>query len=279
MINVQNISFHYSKHKRLFENLCLSLEPGNVVGLFGRNGAGKTTLIKILAGLIFTKSGEVEVLNHNPALRQPSFLSQTFFLPEEVGEYAGSIKNYVALHSHFYSNFNQESFLDMIHCFGLVSEDELKNLSFGQRKQFYISFGLATGCRFIIMDEPTNGLDIPSKRIFRQLIASSITESSSILISTHQVRDLGNLIDRVVILDNGKIVFNHTIDQISKSFQFVNSDRQVDNRDEIIYQEEYMNDKKSIIKSSGDKLSKVDFEMLFSGVVMNPENFKISENA
>lgn len=277
MIKIDNLSFQYSKHKVLFEHLKLDLPKGSITGLFGKNGAGKTTLIKIISGLIFPKNGTCEVLMHTPAQRLPSFLSDIYFLPEEVGEFSGRIAQYVALYGSFYPKFNAEQFSTMLSDFGISQTDYLKHLSFGQRKQFYISFGLATNCSLIIMDEPTNGLDIPSKRIFRKLVAASMNDEKCILISTHQVRDLGNLIDRVVILEGGQIVFNHTLDSISKSYGFVQTDIGFE-EDQIMYKEEGMGQVKAIVKSTGKETSKVDFEMLFSGVVLNPQKFKISDN-
>lgn len=277
MIKLDNLSFQYSKDKVIFEELNLNLSNSSIVGLFGKNGAGKTTLIKILSGLIFPKKGSCQVLGHTPAQRWPSFLSDIYFLPEEVGEFSGRIKQYTSLHASFYPKFNQEQFSSMLSDFGISQSDHLKHLSFGQRKQFYISFGLATNCSLIIMDEPTNGLDIPSKRIFRKLVAASMNEEKCILISTHQVRDLGNLIDRVVILEAGQIVFNHSIDSISRSYDFVQTDLGLE-EGQILYKEEGLGQVKAIVKSSGQGISKVDFEMLFSGVVLSPQKFKISDH-
>lgn len=277
MIKIDNLLFQYSKEKQLFEGLNLSLSKGSIVGLFGKNGAGKTTLIKILSGLIFPKKGSCQVLAHTPAQRSPSFLNDIYFLPEEVGEFSGRIEQYVSLYGSFYPKFSEEQFASMLSDFGMGQSDYLKHLSFGQRKQFYISFGLATNCSLIIMDEPTNGLDIPSKRTFRKLVAASMDDEKCILISTHQVRDLGNLIDRVVILEGGQIVFNHSLDSISKSYDFVQTDLGLED-DQVIYKEEGLGQVRAILKSSGQDISKVDFEMLFSGVVLNPQEFKISDN-
>lgn len=277
MIEINGLSFQYSKHKVLFDQLNLELPQGSITGLFGKNGAGKTTLIKILSGLIVPKKGDCSVLDHKPSQRLPSFLSDIYFLPEEVGEFEGRVDKYVALYSCFYPKFNTESFEAMLSEFGIITSDKLKHLSFGQRKQFYISFGLATNCSLIIMDEPTNGLDIPSKRIFRKLVAASMNDEKCILISTHQVRDLGNLIDRVVILEGGQVVFNHSLDSISKSYDFVQTDLGLED-DQVMYKEEGLGKVRAILKSSGQEVSKVDFEMLFSGVVLNPEKFKISDN-
>lgn len=277
MISITDLSFQYSKDKVLFEELNLNLSKGSIIGLFGKNGAGKTTLIKVLSGLIFPKNGSCQVLNHKPSDRLPSFLSDIYFLPEEVGEFSGRIEQYVKLYASFYPKFSQASFLSMLSDFGINQSDYLKHLSFGQRKQFYISFGLATNCSLIIMDEPTNGLDIPSKRIFRKLVASSMNEEKCILISTHQVRDLGNLIDRVVILEAGQIVFNHSIDSISRSYDFVQTVSAGLKESDILYKEEGLGKTKAIVKSNGQGVSHVDFEMLFSGVVLSPQKFKLSD--
>jgi len=277
MIEIENLSFQYTKHKVLFDQLNLQLTKGGIVGLFGKNGAGKTSLIKIISDLIFPQHGQVTVQGHNPARRLPSFLRNVYFLPDEVGGFADKISQYVSLYSPFYPQFNNERFLAMLSDFGINQTDHLKHLSYGQRKQFYICFGLATNSDLIIMDEPTNGLDIPSKSIFRKLVASCMTDETSIIISTHQVRDLGNLIDRIVILEGGQIVFNHSLDRIAQTYDFVQAGTDFVS-DQILYHEEGVGQVKAIIKSSGQGHSKVDFEMLFNGVVQNPQKFKISEH-
>ena len=273
MISVKNLSFHYAKKKELFHELNLELGQGNIVGLLGKNGAGKTSLIKILTGLLYPKTGECQMLGETPSKRSPQFLSNVYFLPEEIEESNLRMDKHVALYSPFYPKFDHEGFASSMRSFGIDPSENLKNLSYGQKKQFYISFGLATGCSLLVFDEPTNGLDIPSKSVFRKLVASSMTDDKLILISTHQVRDLGNLIDRVLVLNNGAIIFNKSTEDISNQYDFVSTDTVPDST-QWLYHERGLGNGKAVVPSKGNLESKIDLELLFSGIVAHPEKFK-----
>jgi ABC-2 type transport system ATP-binding protein len=212
MIEINGLSFRYPKGDRLFENMNLSLPKGGVCGLLGKNGSGKTTLLKLIAGLIFPLEGDCRVDKQEPKLRNPSVLQEICFLSEDLYVPALKPNDYVKFYASFYPRFDKE-FLE--HCmkeFELPSNMLLTNFSYGQKKKFLIAFGLATHSRLFILDEPTNGLDIPSKTIFRKLLASAITDEKLFIISTHQVHDVERLIDEVVILDQGRIIFNQHLD-------------------------------------------------------------------
>ena len=272
MISIKQLSFQYTKKKELFSRLNLQLSGGRIIGLLGKNGAGKTSLIKLIAGLLYPTAGKCSVLNHTPNERSPHFLSDVYFLPEEVESADFRIEKYVKLYSPFYSSFSEELFKSHLQAFGLADTEKIKELSQGQRKAFYISFGLATGCTLLLLDEPTNGLDIPSKSVFRKLVAAIMTDDRLIIISTHQVRDLGNLIDRVAVLNDGEIVFNQSAESISTNYDFV-STALVPDSTQWLYQEPSLGNGKAIVKSQGGAPSKIDLELLFSGIISHPEKF------
>ena len=207
MLILKEVGFAYGKNP-LFHDLDLELEPGNIYGLLGKNGAGKTTLLKIMAGLLFSDSGCCYFDDFDVSKREPDFLEDVFFLPEEF--YLPPIKGelFLKLRAPFYPNFNYENFKSYISDFDIKLDVSLDSLSFGQKKKFLLSFGLATETRLFIMDEPTNGLDIPSKTVLRKIIAKSMIDERIILISTHQVKDVENLIDPIIVVENGHIVFN-----------------------------------------------------------------------
>jgi ABC-2 type transport system ATP-binding protein len=131
-----------------------------------------------------------------------------------------SIATYTRMNAVFYSKFNHEQFAQYLKEFELPVENKLSAISYGQKKKFLIAFGLATNARVLILDEPTNGLDIPSKSQFRKIMASALDETRLIIISTHQVRDLENLIDVVIVLENGQIVFHHNTADIAQHLAF-----------------------------------------------------------
>jgi ABC-2 type transport system ATP-binding protein len=269
MINLQNINFSYSKGRMLFNDLNLSLVGGHVYGLFGKNGAGKTTLLKIMSGLRFVQAGNVTTLGENAALRKAEMMKDLYFLQEEVFVPALSIRNYVKCYAPFYENFDREQFEEYLHLFEIESqEDKLTALSHGQRKKVIISFALATNTKILLMDEPTNGLDIPSKAAFRKIMSMAANDERLILISTHQVRDLHSLIDAVVILDNGHILLNAMAEDITNKLCFKILDE--NGTDEpILYREDNIRGDIVVTENIHHIETNLDIELLFNAVMMN----------
>ncbi len=219
MIDIQNLHFSY-KRKKVFDSLSLQFTPGHVYGLLGRNGTGKSTLLRNIAGLLFPKKGSISVDGNIPGLRQPKFLENIFMVPEEFHLPNISIVEFLKHLAPFYSRLDNSQFEKYVQLFDIPGDSTLQNMSYGQKKKVLISFALASNAKFLLMDEPTNGLDIMSKSQFRKVLAQALNEDRCIIISTHQVKDLENLIDRVTIIDEGKILFDQTVDDISKKLSF-----------------------------------------------------------
>ena len=279
MIQLQNINLSYSKDRMLYNNLNLSLEGGHVYGLFGKNGAGKTTLLKIMSGLRFIQSGNVTTLGENAALRKAEMMKDIYFLQEEVFVPALSIRNFVKCYAPFYENFDKEQFEEYLHLFEIESqEDKLTALSHGQRKKVIISFALATNTKILLMDEPTNGLDIPSKAAFRKIMSMAANNERLILISTHQVRDLHSLIDAVVILDNGHILLNAMAEEITDKLCFKILDE--NGTDEpILYREDNIRGDIVVTENIHHIETNLDIELLFNAVMMNKNRINELFNA
>ena len=279
MIQLQNINFSYSKDRMLFNNLNLSLEGGHVYGLFGKNGAGKTTLLKIMSGLRFIQSGNVTTLGENATLRKAEMMKDIYFLQEEVFVPALSIRNFVKCYAPFYENFDKEQLEEYLHLFEIESqEDKLTALSHGQRKKVIISFALATNTKILLMDEPTNGLDIPSKAAFRKIMSMAANDERLILISTHQVRDLHSLIDAVVILDNGHILLNAMAEEITDKLCFKILDE--NGTDEpILYREDNIRGDIVVTENIHHIETNLDIELLFNAVMMNKNRINELFNA
>lgn len=268
MLELNALSFAYPKQTSLFSHLSLTLQPGAICGLLGKNGSGKTTLLKIITGLIFPDEGECQVLGDKPGNRHPTFLQEVFFLPEDIYLPAISSKKYIDLYSGFYPRFDKHLLNARLKDFEINPNKILTDLSFGQKKKFLIAFALATNCRLLMMDEPTNGLDIPSKTQFRKAIASSISEEKLFIISTHQVHDVENLVDTIVMLDNGCIVFNQSIVKISEKLAFVSS-QEKPAVTESFYFEKQLDGYKTIIPNQHQQDTEIDLELLFNGVLNN----------
>ena len=264
MIEVSNLTFGYSKKAVLFKNLNLTLEAGHIYGLLGKNGAGKSTLLKNLAGLVYPQEGSCVMNGYNASKRLPAFLQELFFIPEEMYMPALTAYQFMESTGHFYPRFDAEQFQKMLAQFEVPLNKQLSKLSFGQQKKAMISFGLATNTSFLIMDEPTNGLDIPSKVQFRKIIVNSLTKDRCMIISTHQVRDLDSLIDTLVVLHEQEIVLNSPLDVIAEKIQFTTAAKA--NTEQILYREENMIGANTISVNTDQKFGKVDMEILFNAI-------------
>ncbi|MDP4284462.1 MAG: ABC transporter ATP-binding protein [Bacteroidota bacterium] len=273
MIEVQNLSFGYKKRKLLYKNLNLKLETGSIYGLLGKNGAGKSTLLKNFIGLLFPKGGNISVNGYTPKKRWPAFLETIYFIPEEVYVPALTIEGYKKLFAPFYPLFNEEQFHSYLEQLDVHDKGKLNTLSFGQQKKFIIAFALACNTRVLLLDEPTNGLDIPSKIKFRKLIASVFTDDKIIFISTHQIRDLDNLIDRVIIVDNGELLLNASIHEISGKLCF-KSVKELPETGKVLYAEDSLKGHTIVIENTEKEDSKVNLEHLFNSITENPEMAK-----
>lgn len=268
MIQIKNLSFGYKKSKYLFDDLSLHIPMGNIYGLLGRNGAGKTTLLKQIAGLLFPSKGECIVFDKPVRERLPEVLNDIYFIPEEFQLPSITMNAFTKLHSPFYPKFDLAFLNKYLNEFEINDNAKLTSLSYGQKKKFLIAFGLATRTRILILDEPTNGLDIPSKSQFRRIIASSMDENRSIIISTHQVRDLASLIDHIVILEGGKVIFHQSTIEISSKLSFVQT-KEMDHL-EVLYQEDVLGGHAVMCRKNGGE-TEIDLELLFNGVVSNSE--------
>ncbi len=267
MIDIQNLHFAYRK-KPIFTGLSLQLQPGHIYGLLGKNGTGKSTLLRNIAGLLFPDKGKIEVLGFTPGKRQPAFLQEIFLVPEEFNMPDMPLWHLVQYHAPFYPKFNKSQFDKYITEFDIPAGSTLQNMSYGQKKKVLISFGLASNASMLLMDEPTNGLDIMSKSQFRKVMAGALNENKCIVISTHQVKDLENLIDRITIIDEGKILFDQTVDAISRklSFQISFDSEEVQ---QSLYHESSLRGSTIITVNREGEESKLDLELLYKAIVLN----------
>lgn len=221
MIVFEQVNFGYSKRPLLFEGLDLGLKSGKVVGLLGKNGAGKSTLMRLMAGLLCPTAGKVLFDGEMTFDRQLRFLDQLLFIPEKVSiPYHLAVKEYVGIYRDFYSGFDQGKMGQLLEDFQIEVNHRISNLSYGQQKKLQIAIGLSSGARLLLFDEPTNGLDIPSKSAFRKVVSANLGEDQLLVISTHQVKDIEHLIDQVVILDEGKIKLQADLEALEESFVF-----------------------------------------------------------
>ena len=274
MIDIQQVSFGYRSQNDIFSSLSLHLSVGHIHGLLGKNGVGKTTLLKLISGSLFPDQGSISTFGYAPKKRNPLMLSELYFLPEEIFLPALTIESFVKVYAPFYPRFDYLKFDSILQEFDISSKKQkLQTLSHGQKKKVQISFSLATNTRLLIMDEPTNGLDIPAKSQFRRIVANTFEEDQCIIISTHQVRDLHSLIDYITILDDHDIVMSHSVEEISKRLLFKWFDRgEVPHN--ALYSEESLKGVAAVLENCEQVESKLDIEILFNALFASKEKIK-----
>ena len=221
MIEVENLSFTYGRRKsKVLEDFSMKLDKGSVYGLLGKNGTGKSTLLYLMAGLLRPQTGNVLYKGVDVKKRYPDTLQDMFLVPEEFALPNVSLKQYVKLNAPFYPNFSDELLNACLRDFDMNEDIHLGELSMGQKKKAFMCFALATNTSLLMMDEPTNGLDIPSKSQFRKVIASGMSDDKAVIISTHQVRDIDSLLDHVLIMDGSKLLLNESVSTICEKLYF-----------------------------------------------------------
>lgn len=277
IMQVERIAFNYGwrQQKSVFSDFSLSLERGKVYGLLGLNGAGKSTLIYLMAGLLTPKSGRVTIDGCNVRDRLPSTLGNLFVVPEEFELPRMSLKEYATLNGALYPRFSYEDMLRNLEIFDINPEiKSLSSLSMGQKKKVLMSFAFATHTDLMLMDEPTNGLDIPGKSQFRRLVAREMSDNRTIVISTHQVRDIDRCIEHVVIIDNSKVLLDESVARITSKLQFVENGTATDAQRAIYSQPSVMGYSIVVPNNGGDE-TEVNLETLFNATLGNSD--KISE--
>lgn len=270
VIDIKSLSFSYDNKKRLFDDFYLSVKRGSIVGLLGENGAGKTTLLKLMTGQLFPDSGEIEFLGYTPEKRQPGFLSSVFYVPEDLQMPDVFFEDYVAFTAPFYPDFDSSVLEELVKEFEVIRDAKFSSMSMGQRKKAVLAFSIASGVPVLVYDEPTNGLDIPSKRQFRRVVSRFAADGRTFIISTHQVRDMEHLIDPVVIIHDARVILNAFLDDIA---QCIDISLLPDEPSEPVIYCEKVPGGYSVV-SRGQCGSDIDLELLFNAVRGNPDFFR-----
>lgn len=267
MIDIRSITFRYpGQGRNVFSDFSLSMEEGGVWGLLGKNGTGKSTLLYIISGLSRPRRGEVLVGGERACRRSASMMSELFLVPEEFDLPPVTLSTYVRINEGFYPRFSHEVLDSCLRDFELPASLNLGELSMGQKKKVFMSFALATGTRLLLMDEPTNGLDIPSKSQFRRAVASSMSEGRTVMIATHQVHDVEALVNRVMILSESRLLLNEPTAVLSARYTFGLRMPQEMTSD-VVYAEPTLQGNAVIARRKpGEAETPVNLELLFNAV-------------
>ena len=243
MIDIQNITFRYpGQSVPVFSDFSLRLSENRIYGLLGKNGTGKSTLLYLIAGLLRPQSGSVNcdsvaidrtgaaapdgpATASRPAAapahrREAGMLRDLFVVTEEFDLPAMTLEAYVRLIAPFYPRFSREVLQGCLDDFELPLSLRLNALSMGQKKKVYMSIALAARTPLLLMDEPTNGLDIPSKSQFRRIVARNMADDQTLIISTHQVHDVEPLLDHLLILSDSALLLNASVQDLTDRYAF-----------------------------------------------------------
>ena len=270
MITLKELSFSYSRKKEVLDRINLEVGSGHICGLLGKNGEGKTTLLNLLSGQIFPDQGSCLVLEEIPSERNARFLRQIFLLPEEISMPEVTAIEYIKMYAPFYPTFRDDICKACVESFEINLSDRLSKMSQGQRKKVAITLALAAHTPLLLMDEPTNGLDIPSKATFRRLVASLIDDNQTVIISTHQVRDLESLIDTVLILDQRQILLNKTLNEIGEKLYF----GPLLPEEKALYSEPTSQGTIGVTARDGKEETAVSLELLFNAAITYPKEIQ-----
>ena len=271
MIDIQNLSFSYKK-TQVFSDISLSFKEGNIYGLLGENGVGKTTLLKLICGLQRPQSGTCSIDGATSYQRLPSMLQRVVFLPDEVHLPDNATpQRYVDELAPFYPNFAQGTFLHLMRELEVEPHAKFKEMSFGQQKKSLIAAALSMGTDYVLFDEPTNGLDIPSKAQFRSILSRRFEERNTIIISTHQVKDVENLIDPIVILNNNAVLLDASMQRITEKLYFEYGGEK---RDDALYSELLPGGYLNVVPNTSGEESQINIEGLFNAVLRNKSIIK-----
>lgn len=282
MITVNHLTYSYQgSSKKVFDDFSLTLQGNGIYGLLGKNGTGKSTLLYLISGLLRPGKGEVSLAATSSAeplaafgkesvaafSRTPEMLADLFLVPEEFELPEISLKQFVRLNSVFYPRFSNALLDECLRDFDVDPGSNLKALSMGQKKKVFMSYALATNTSLLLMDEPTNGLDIPSKSLFRKVVASHIDDSRTLIISTHQVHDIENLLDHIIIIDNSRVLLDSSTADITARYAF----RTIPTTEaaSAIYSEPSMGGLKAMMKrQEGEPETQIDLELLFDSLTI-----------
>ena len=270
MIKINNLDFAYN-NTQVFKNISLEFEKGNIYGLLGENGVGKTTLLKLICGLQKPQHGSVTVDDITPSMRQPQFLQNVYFLPEEVITEDTTPEKFIQKIGCFYPRYDFALFKKLMGELEVDLSKKFNELSHGQKKKALLACALSLQTDYLFLDEPTNGLDIPSKALFRKVISQYCSDATTVIISTHQVKDVENLIDPIIILDRDDVLLKASFAEITKKLYFEYGPERLQN---AYYTEMLPGGYINVMPNEDGLESNINIEALFNAVMKNKETIK-----
>lgn len=214
ILSCKHLSKSYGK-KLALDSIDLELERGKIVGLLGPNGSGKTTLIKIICGLLTPTSGEVTVDGKKIGVETKKIVSYLFdrtYIPKWM-----KVNDILDFFEDFYEDFSRQTALDMLKSLDINPNDKFKTMSKGTKEKVQLILVMSRKADLYLLDEPIAGVDPAARDYILKTIISNYNENATVLISTHLIADIEPVLDQVVMIQNGKLVINSTVDEIRES--------------------------------------------------------------
>ncbi|MCG8569380.1 MAG: ABC transporter ATP-binding protein [Spirochaetes bacterium] len=270
MIKLAGVDFSYKKNTKLFHALTTDFQPGKIYGLLGRNGAGKTTLLKLICGLLKPNFGTCHLQEYVTHQRNPLFLKDLYFIPESFFLPSITIRQFYQRFYPFYPNFKIDFFHSKIEQFQLKMDQNLKTLSYGEKKRFLLIFAVSTQAKVILFDEPSNGLDLIAQSEIHKLLIEAMSEERTFIISTHHVKEFENLFDQLMIIDQGKILLNHDLSAIQQQF-FIELTTTIENQEDILFSQKNPGGYHVLKNITNQQPAQLELDFFFQAVINNPQ--------
>lgn len=237
MIQIEGLHYGYGR-AALYADFSAQIGQPGIYGVFGRNGSGKSTLLRLLCGLLTPWQGRVRVLGFQPRQRAAEFLASVYIVPEEFHLPNLTAAQLARTHGSFYPRFSHALFSDYLQVLEVPVDSRFEAMSLGQKKKAAIAFALATQTPLLLMDEPTNGLDIVGRGQFRGLMRRPEQAQRVVMISTHQAHDLESILSHIWFIDQGRLALAARMDELAERLTMgVAATAQALSTDGLLYQE------------------------------------------
>ncbi|MDE6301827.1 MAG: ATP-binding cassette domain-containing protein [Muribaculaceae bacterium] len=262
MLTLDHVSYKYKGGVQAITDANTEIGPGTYL-LIGSNGAGKTTLLRLLSTLLFATEGEVKLDGRDITLRRPEDMKQIFYMPDDLKSPMPTIAELEKRHACFYPSFNPELLRANLTDFGLTGTEKLDSLSLGMRRKSLLAYALSLGVKYLLLDEPANGMDIDSKKIFMRMINRCVSDDSTLVIATHNIHELSSMFTHLLYLDKGRLSLSISIPDLLERIAFVTSPSPVQG---AAYQEPFGGLFHAVIANEDGLDTEIDFPLLFSAL-------------
>ncbi|MBE6164173.1 MAG: ABC transporter ATP-binding protein [Streptococcus gallolyticus] len=215
LLQLHHVTKKYKKHVAI-DDVTLSLPAGKIIGLLGPNGSGKTTLIKLMNGLLHPTTGDIVIDGYRPSVETKkivSYLPDTSYLQENM-----KIKDALTLFEDFYNDFSREKAEHLLEDLDLNPDEQLKNLSKGNKEKVQLILVMSRQAKLYILDEPIGGVDPAAREYILRTIINNYCEDASVVISTHLIAEIEPILDEIIFLKEGKVILQGNTDDIREEY-------------------------------------------------------------